>query len=576
MQVNKKDVIRLLEKIAIFLELKGENTFKVSAYRKAAQALERDERSLYEIEDVTQMKGIGKGTAAVIKEYMETGKSETLQQLEKEVPEGLLPLLQLPGMGGKKVAKLYHELGVIDMASLKKVCESGKVASLAGFGEKTVGKILKSIEEAGKRPERFPIVFMLPIADHIQQVLSSITAIQRYSLAGSLRRGQETVKDLDFIISSENSDAVRTELLDKLAVKEIVANGDTKVSVIINDSYDVSIDFRLVSDDQFATTLHHFTGSKDHNVQMRKLAKEKGEKISEYGVENLESGEVITFSSEEDFFHHFGLDFIPPEIREGTDEVETYKNPEGNLISLEDIVSDLHMHTTFSDGAHSLEEMIQNAQSLGYYHLAITDHSKFLKVANGLDENRIRQQQKKIKEWNQEHSDFKVLSGTEMDILPDGSLDFDDDFLSSVDFVIGSIHSAFSQPKEQIMKRLRNAMENPHVDMIAHPTGRVLGRRTGYEIDVETLLKWATETKTIIELNANPNRLDLSWRYLRKAQEMGALIAINTDAHNIDMLKDMKLGVKMARKGWVRKETVVNTWSTEKLEEFLRTDKALR
>ncbi|WP_133058632.1 DNA polymerase/3'-5' exonuclease PolX [Halalkalibacter urbisdiaboli] len=568
MDMNKKEVINVLETIAIYLEIKGENTFKISAYRKAAQALESDERTLAEIDDPSKLKGIGKGTAEVINELVESGTSRLLEELKKELPDGLLPLLKLPGLGGKKVGKLYQELGIVDLTSLKAACEEGKVRDLAGFGKKTEEKMLIAIQEANQRPERLPLPVVLPIAEKIEKQLEKIEEIQRFSRAGSLRRLRETVKDLDFIIATTEPDTVRKQLLELAHVSNVIANGETKVSIDVSMDVTISVDFRLVKLEEFATTLHHFTGSKDHNVKLRQLAKARGEKISEYGVENVETGEVRTFDSEEAFFAHFELPFIPPEAREDQGELERFREV-NEYIETEHIQSDLHMHTTWSDGAYSIEEMVEAARSKGYHYVAITDHSKYLKVANGLTEERLKEQHAKIRELNKKYEDFTIFTGIEMDILPDGTLDYEDELLAEVDFVIASIHSSFSQKQDVIMERLKTALMNPHVDLIAHPTGRLLGRREGYEVDVEKLIELAKETKTALELNANPHRLDLTARWLKKAEEEGVLISINTDAHNINMLDHMSYGTGMARKAMLKKETVLNTWSVQRFRQFL-------
>lgn len=568
MEVTKKDLLRLLETIAIYMELKGENPFKVSAFRKAANALDTDERSLTEIEDFTAIPGIGKGTAAVIDEYIKEGSSSVLQELKEEVPSGLIPLLQIQGLGGKKIAKLYKELKVVDVSSLKEACEAGKVQSLAGFGKKTEEKILSAIANVGTRPERLPLAYMLPIAEQIEATLSELPEIHQFSRAGSLRRMRETIKDLDFIISTNKPEQVRQYLLKLPNIKEVIGAGDTKVSLVFAYDYDISVDFRLVKPEEFTTTLHHFTGSKEHNVRMRQLAKERGEKISEYGVENVETGEIRTFSSEEEFFKHFNLPFIPPEIREDGKEVETFTATE-ELIELGDIKGDLHMHSTWSDGAHSIEQMAEACRARGYQYMAITDHSQYLKVANGLTRERLLKQREEIKKLNEKYDDFLILAGVEMDILPDGSLDYDDEFLADMDFVIASIHSAFSQPKEKIMERLKTALTNAHVDLIAHPTGRKIGRREGYDVDIDLLIQLAIETNTALELNANPNRLDLASEYLRKAQDAGVKILINTDAHKLDTLKHMEIGVSAAKKGWIKKSSVINALDKNDLLDFL-------
>ncbi len=573
MQINKKDIIRLLEQIALYMELKGENPFRVSAFRKAATALENDDRSLREIDDFLKIPGIGKGTNAIIEEYIEKGSSSLLEELQAEVPEGLIPLLQLPGLGGKRIARLYKELGVKDIHTLEEACRTGKVATLKGFGKKTVNNILDSIKQVGNRPERLPIAYMLPLAEKIEAQLTQIKEISKLSRAGSLRRQRETIKDLDFIIATEHPSSVKEQLLQLDGKKEAIASGETKISIVLDDQYEVSVDFRLVKPQEFATALHHFTGSKDHNIRMRQIAKERGEKISEYGIEIKENQEVLTFSTERDFFHHFGLPFIPPEIREDGKEIDLYHHKEP-LISLNDIKGDLHMHTTWSDGAFSLEEMVLACREKGYKYMAITDHSKYLKVANGLTEERLRKQREEIAHLNKKYDDILILSGVEMDILPDATLDYDDQMLKEMDIVIAAIHSGFSQPQEKIMERLQTALENQYVDIIAHPTGRLIGRRNGYPVDIDMLMELAKKTNTALELNANPNRLDLAAEHLRKAEELGINVVINTDAHTIEQLDYMKVGVGAAKKGWIGKKSVVNAMEPDQLVAFLKRKKA--
>lgn len=567
--MNKKEVIQTLEKIATYLEIKGENPFKISAYRKAAAALEADERTLEEIGDPASLKGIGKGTNEVIIELRDHGKSSLLEQLQEELPESLLQLLKIPGLGGKKIAKLYQELQVTSIESLKEACLAKKVQSLSGFGKKTEEKILAAIEELTNRPERYPIAFALQICLDIESKLAQMDGIIRFSRAGSLRRMKETVKDLDFIIATNDPKKVRESILQFEQITNVIASGDTKVSVeVMYDDQPISVDFRLVKDEEFATALHHFTGSKEHNVKMRQIAKVRGEKISEYGVENIETKEVKTFRSEQEFFAHFGLHYIPPEAREDQGEIELFQK-EQPLIELTDIRSDLHMHTTWSDGAYSIAEMAEKARARGYEYIAITDHSKFLRVANGLDEARLRKQMEEIKKLNEKYDDFTILTGIEMDILPDGTLDFPDSLLAEIDFVIASIHSAFSQDEATIMKRLETALYNPHVDLIAHPTGRLIARRPGYAVNVEKLIEIANETNTILELNANPQRLDLAPEWLKMAQEKGVYLSINTDSHTYETYPFMELGIGVAKRGLIKKDTVINTWPLEKLQQFL-------
>lgn len=572
MTINKKDIIRFLEEIALYLEIKGENPFRIAAYRKAAQGLERDVRSLNEIDDFTTIEGIGKGTNELIVEYIETGESSLLAELQEKIPATLLPLLKIPGLGGKRISTLYKELDIVDRASLKEACLNGSILSIRGFGKKTVENILQGLENQQARPERLPVHYMLRLADEIESYLKTIPEIEQFSLAGSLRRLCESIKDIDFIIATEEVPVVKKALLAMDNVKDTIAAGDTKVSVSLGDEYNVNVDFRLVSNDEYATTLHHFTGSKEHNVLMRQLAKERNEKVNEYGVTNDATGKIIHFSSEEEFFNHFDLPYISPELRQGKQELEKIQN-KNDLIASDFIQGDLHMHTTWSDGANSLEEMVQAAIKRGYNYIAITDHSKFLRVANGLDEKRLLEQAEEINRLNEKYSNIHIFSGVEMDILPNSDLDFSDDFLKEMDWVIAAIHSGFNQNESEIMKRIQVACENPYVDVIAHPTGRLIGKRESYAINMEELLELAAKTNTALELNANPMRFDLAPKWLSKAQEADIPIAINTDAHQINTLSHMEYGVKVARQAWLEKDTVINSWDVERIKKFAMRNK---
>lgn len=569
--MNKKEIIRILEKIALYMEIKGENPFKISAFRKAALALENDERSMTEIDDVTKIKGIGKGTAAVIADLLATGESEVLTSLQQEVPATLLDLLKVQGLGGKKIAKLYSELGIDSLASLQAACEAQEVRQLAGFAAKTEEKILMAIAELAVRAERHPHWRLEPVVTKISQILADCADITKYSVAGSYRRTNETSKDIDFIIATTVPQQVRAYLLAHLSAKAIIAAGDTKVSLTLDEAEPIDVDFRLVTPEEYATALHHFTGSKEHNVRLRQMAKESGEKISEYGV-TLADGTIKTFEDETAFFAHFNLPFIPPTLRAGNAEFEHYDKI-AELITPQQIVSDLHMHTTWSDGAHAVHEMGGALIAKGYSHAVITDHSQYLKVANGLTPERLFNQRKEIEAFNVKHPEFTLFAGTEMDILPDGTLDFADDVLQSLDFVIASIHSSFTQPREQIMARLHNAISHPYVHMIAHPTGRVIEQREGYDVDIPQLIAWAKEYGKILELNANPYRLDLCVAHLQLAYEAGVPVAINTDAHAIEQLRFMTTGVHYAQKAWLPTTHIVNTWTKEKFEAFIRQHK---
>lgn len=569
--VTKKDVIQLLEKIAIYMELNGENTFKVSAYRKAAQSLEIDERTLDEIEDVTELKGIGKGVGDVINEYRNTGESTTLHELQQVVPEGLIPLMKIQGLGSKKIAKLYKELNITDKESLQVACENGKVSELSGFAKKTEQNILEAVKALGAKKDRYPIGLMRKLNQTISEYLETLEDVDKYSVAGSFRRYKEMSKDLDYIISTNHPDKVQQQLLEIPNKVKEVAVGQTKVSLELTyDDETVGVDFRLIEPAAYYHTLQHFTGSKDHNIRIRQLAKAKKEKVSEYGIEQ-QDGTLLQFQSEAEIYQHFGSEWIDPAMREDGSE---FDKDLSNIITLDDINGDIHMHTTYSDGAFSIREMIEANIEKGYQFMAITDHSKSLRVANGLQVERLLRQNEEIKKLNEEYKEIDVYSGTEMDILPDGSLDYDDDVLAQLDYVIASIHQSFNQPEEEIMKRLENACRNPYVRHIAHPTGRIVGGRKGYEPNIEQLMKLAEETNTIMEINANPGRLDLNADIVRKYPNVR--LTINTDAHHIDHLDFMKYGVATAQKGFVHKDRVINTMSREAFKDLVENNIKLK
>lgn len=562
--MTKKDIIQLLEKIAVYMELKGENTFKVSAYRKAAQSLEIDERPLEEIEDVTELKGIGKGVGEVINEYRQHGTTSTLDALKKEVPEGLIPLMKIQGLGSKKIAKLYKELNIDNKESLQRACENGEVSALSGFAKKTEQNILEAVKALGAKKEKYPIDQMRGLNTEIKAYLATITEIEKFEVAGSFRRFKEMSKDLDFIISTQSPLKVQEALLQIPNKVKEVAVGATKVSLELEyDDETIGVDFRLIEPAAFYHTLQHFTGSKDHNIRIRQLAKEQGEKVSEYGIET-ENGELLQYQSEAEIYQHFNVDWISPAIREDGSEFDKDLT---DIIQLGDIKGDLHMHTTYSDGAFSIEDMVKANIAKGYEFMVITDHSQSLKVANGLSVERLLRQNEEIKKLNEKYKEIDIYSGIEMDILPDGSLDYEDEILAQLDYVIAAIHQSFNQPQEEIMRRLENACNNPYVRHIAHPTGRIIGRRPGYEPDIGQLCELAEKTNTILEINANPKRLDLNAETLKKHPNVK--LTINTDAHHIDHLEFMQYGVATAQKGFVAKDRVINTMSRDAFKSMI-------
>ena len=568
MYMTKKDVIRLLEKIATYVELKGENTFKVSAYRKAAQSLEIDERPLDEIEDVTELKGIGKGVGDVINEFKDKGESTTLMQLQKEVPEGLLPLLKIQGLGSKKIAKLYKELHIIDKTSLQKACEEGKVSELSGFAKKTEQNILDAVKVLGAKKDRYPVNQMRGLNNEIIQFIEQLEDVDKFSSAGSFRRYKEMSKDLDFIISTSHSEKVQQQLLNIPNKVKEVAVGDTKISLELSyDDETIGVDFRLIEPAAFYHTLQHFTGSKEHNIRIRQLAKERNEKVSEYGIEQSD-GNLLQLQSEAAIYEHFGVNWIAPAMREDGSE---FDKDLSHIVKLDDINGDIHMHTTYSDGAFSIREMVEANITKGYQFMVITDHSQSLKLAHGLQVDRLLRQNEEIKQLNEEYKEIDIYSGTEMDILPDGTLDYDNVVLAQLDYVIAAIHQSFNQSEKEIMKRLEVACKNPYVRHIAHPTGRIIGRRQGYKTNIEKLIQLAEETNTFLEINSNPNRLDLNTEIVRKYSNVK--LTINTDAHHTDHLEFMKYGVATAQKGFVNKERVINTMTRDEFKTLIKTNK---
>lgn len=562
--MTKKDIIQLLEKIATYMELKGENTFKVSAYRKAAQSLEIDERPLDQIEDVTELKGIGKGVGEVIDEYRQKEKSSTLEALQQEVPEGLIPLLKIQGLGSKKIAKLYKALGIDGKESLQQACEAGKVSELSGFAKKTEQNILEAVKALGAKKDQYPIDQMRGLNYEIKAYSETVDDIDQFEVAGSFRRFKEMSKDLDYIISTKQPLKVQQALLDIPNKVKEVAVGETKVSLELSyDDETIGVDFRLIEPAAFYHTLQHFTGSKDHNIRIRQLAKANDEKVSEYGIEKA-NGELLQYQSEREIYEHFGVNWIDPSIREDGSE---FDKDLSDIIKLEDINGDIHMHTTYSDGAFDIEEMVQANIAKGRQFMVITDHSQSLKVANGLSVEQLLRQNKEIKALNAKYDEIDIYSGIEMDILPDGRLDYDDEVLAQLDYVIAAIHQSFNQSQEEIMKRLENACRNPYVRHIAHPTGRIIGRRPGYEPDIDRLCEIAEETNTILEINANPKRLDLNAEAVKKHPNVK--LTINTDAHHIDHLEFMAYGVATAQKGLVKKDRVINTMSREAFKSLI-------
>ncbi len=569
--VDKRDVIRVLEELAVLRELKGENPFKVRAFQNAARALQgvsEDLNTLVERKELTKIKGIGQSIAEVIEEVVRTGKSQELEALKAKIPGGLLEMLKIPGMGPKKVKAVWEKLGITTIGELEYACQENRLVDLEGFGSRTQEKILKGIELLRKYSERHLISEAREIAETIFQRLKERPEIIRLEIAGSLRRWKETIKDIDILASAR--DEHRQVLMDFFAslpeVESIIAKGTTKTSVVLVNG--INVDLRIVSNQQFPYALHYFTGSKEHNIAMREYARKHGLKMNEYGLFRNET-ENIPCQNEAEIFQKLGMQYIPPELRENMGEIEAaLKGKIPRLVEWDDIQGMIHVHSHHSDGANSIAEMAQATRELGYHYLVISDHSRSAQYANGLTEERIVAQHREIDELNRQFTNFRILKSIECDILPDGSMDFPDEVLATFDLVIASIHSRFKMTEEEATARILKAMENPYVTIIGHPTGRLLLGREGYPLNLRKILEHAARLGVAIELNANPHRLDLDWRWLREAKRLGVKIAIGPDAHQVEGLKDMRYGVGIARKGWLEKSDVLNCLSVEELLQF--------
>lgn len=558
--------------IADILEIKGENFFKIRAYRKAAHTIENlpmDVKELAGESRLQEIEGIGKALEEKIREIINTGTCRYYEELKKDFPRGLVEMLKIPGLGAKKIKVIYDNLGISSIEELEKAARAHKIRELPGMGVKTEQSILKGIQTLKGQGDRVQLAIALPVANRIMEILSGMKEVSKVAIAGSLRRRKEMVKDIDIVVATEAAETLVENFLKLPIISRVLAEGLSKVSVVLNAG--IQVDLRLVKPQKFYSALQHFTGSKEHNTKLRSLALKMGYKLNEYGIFEKEGDGVFCPKSETELYSKLDMPYIIPELREDRGEIEAaLQDGLPDLVKLEDIRGDLHLHSDFSDGVSSIEEMVKKAKELGYEYIAITDHSKSLKVARGLDESRLRQQLELIKGINERVKGIRILTGIEVDILPDGSLDFDDDILKELDVVIASIHSGFKQDKTTITSRIVNACHNRYVNIIAHPTGRLLGRREPYDVDMDEVFEAAAKTGTVLEINSSPDRLDLNDVNVKRAAEMGIKIAINTDAHGTEALSDMMYGVWVARRGWLAAENIINTYSLEQLLEFLK------
>ncbi len=579
--MDKGQAAEVLVNIATLLELKGENPFKSRAYLNAARALEGTSEPLDKLvaeNRLGEIKGIGEGIQKKLVELVATGKLEYYEELKAATPAGLVALLEIPGLGPKKIKALHDELGIESVEQLEKACKEDKVAQLKGFGEKTQTNIIEGIKRRRDYASRHLLSEALPIAERLLEALRSHPDIIRTSTAGSLRRHREIIGDIDLLASAKRPVKVLDFFTQQPGILEVIAKGETKASVLLQGG--IQSDLRVVTDAEFPFALMYFTGNKEHNIVMRQRAIDRGLRLNEYGlfrskVETRDPKLLVRCNSEEDIFEKLGLHYIAPELREDTDEFTVAeKGPLPRLVEWTDLKGSLHNHSTWSDGHQPPEEIAKTMRELGLAYWAVTDHSKASFQANGLDAARVRQQLKEINHINQqlakEGTEFRLLTGAEVDILKDGKLDFPDDLLAELDVVVASIHQSFSQTEAETTQRLVGAARNPYVHILGHLTGRLLLERDPYKVDQRAVIDACAETGTWIELNANPLRLDMDWRLWPYAKSKGVKCVINCDGHRVEHTAFLRLGAGIARKGWLTKEDVLNTLPLERLRKELQ------
>ena len=579
--MTREKMAEVLEEIALLLELKDENPFKIRAYRHGAETVRAFDGNIVELaetNELTGIKGIGDALRDKLHELATTDSLQFHQNLRAQFPVGLFELFDLQGLGPKKIKVLHETLKVGSITDLKAACEAGNVASLPGFGAKTQVKILEAIAQHAKAEGYFLLGDVTPVVSDILETLRLHPEISRVAVAGSFRRAKEIVHDLDFLVATRETRLVCEDFSTLPQVESIIACGDTKASVRLKNG--IQCDLRAVSNAQFAFALLYFTGSKEHNVALRSLALKKGLSLNEYGFTLTQDSTAVIpadLCEERDIYQFLELAYIEPELRENRGELEAaaaHQLP--RLLELSQLRGTFHNHTTESDGINTLEQMADEAMELGLQYLGIADHSKSMVIANGLDSGRLLNQVETIRTLNKTFTHFRLFAGSEVDIHKDGSLDFDDATLAQLDYCVASIHNIFNLPEEEMTRRICRAMENEHVTMLGHLTGRLLLKREGYAVNHAMIIDCAAETRTIIELNCNPQRLDMDWRWWKRARDKGVLCSINPDAHSTAGLHHLGIGARLARKGWLRKKDVFNTRAVAEVETFLKTPKAKR
>lgn len=577
--MNNRQIAEIFEQIADMLAIRGDNYHRILAYRNGAESIRglgRDVNAVYESGELTEIHGIGETLAAKIEELLTTGKLEFYERLSEEIPPELTELLRVEGLGPKRVKAIYEALGITTLAGLKEAAEEGKIRELSGMGKKTEQNILTAIEILERHgSDRTPLWVAWPVAYEILEELENLPGVTRAAVGGSLRRMEETIGDIDLLIATEDNESVMQRFRTLPQVETVVVSGPTKTTVQLHNG--LQVDLRVLPEERWGTLLSYFTGSKAHNVRLREMALKKGLSLNEHAFRPMVDGEPtsegeILADSEEKVYEVLDLPYISPRLRQDQGELEAAQEERlPDLVQLQDIIGDLQMHTTWSDGKVSVLEMAQAAQAKGYRYIAITDHSASLGIANGLTVERLWEQAEEIRQANEEMGpDFRILHGTEMEIKADGTLDFPDDVLAQLDFVAASLHVSLSQGREQVTERALAAIDNPHVDMLAHPTGRLLPDRVGADLDIERILMAASRTGTIVEINAHPRRLDLRDIHVRRAVQLGVKLAIDTDAHSPAELDLMHFGVATAQRGWATAADVVNTWPLPKLLDYLK------
>jgi DNA polymerase (family 10) len=580
--MDKDQVAAILAEIGTLLELQGENPFRVNAYHNGARAIQQLEEDLGVVVRqgrLMEVPGIGETLRDKITTLVTTGSLPFYEDLKKKIPAGLVQMLRIPGLGPKKVKALHEQLGIDNLDKLRAACESGEVARLRGFGGKTQQKILDGLQFLAEMGNRVRLDQALMLASGLVEGLRDLPGVKRMAVCGSIRRRKETIKDIDILVSSEDPIPIMEHFVKLPGVIQITGQGSTKSSVVVQritgsgNRITMNADIRVVSDEQYPFALHYFSGSKEHCIAMRIRAQKYGLKLNEYGLAGEERS--VSCKDEADIFRALDLDYIPPELREDTGEMEAAdKHTLPKLIEESDIQGLFHNHTVASDGVNTLSEMVHAAKTMGLKYLGIGDHSQSLTVANGLTPERVREQIAEIDALQKRTKGLRIFKGTECDILADGSLDFDDELLSELDYVVASVHSFFNMSRQEMTDRIVRAVRHPLVTMLGHATGRLLLKRDGYQVDLDAVLQAAAESGTMIEINADPHRLDLDWVHCKRARSMGVMLVINPDAHSTGGLANFTFGVDVARRGWLQKENVFNTRSPAEVAKFFEKRKA--